>query len=365
MGLLICSMLQAQPSYFGPNYVHANSGANCIGDFTILNTSIIGNTATDKIIFTHVWGLTDNTHEEYMPNSNGLWYTGASWSIYDETRVSMDTNLAYNVLNCKQNGTAFTHTVTVANSVLNWSIIDNPALNGHPDAVFFITKTWDNGIYDTAHVGIWYEQAVSKWTVYNENSSNALAINSTYNIFVPSAGTSYFKQVATDSNYITYIDNPLTNGNQNVKIFVVHDFTTSSGTMGYVDDEIGVWYDGAGWSIYTENPNSYLFPGATFNVLVIADWPVGVNNMGNISSNLKLSPNPSSEYVRISLSNESSKIKSVEVSSLDGRSMIRNEFASYVTMPYELNINSLAGGLYLVKVMTDEGLLTARLSVVK
>ncbi|MCX6283929.1 MAG: hypothetical protein NTW31_06830, partial [Bacteroidetes bacterium] len=267
LGLLICSFLQAQPSYFGPNYVHANSRTNCFGDYTILNTSILGNTATDKIIFTHIWGLPDNTHEKYMLHSNGLWFTGSDWSIFDENRVSMDTNFAYNVLNCKQHGTAFIHTVTAGNSLLNWSIIDNPSLNGKPNAVFFITKTWYNGIYDTAHVGIWYDPSVSKWTVYNENNAMTLALNSTYNIFVPDAGTSFFKQVATDSYYITYIDNPLTNLNPNAKIFVVHDYTNNAGSQGYVNDEIGVWYDGSQWTIYNENPLDSLFTGATFNVL--------------------------------------------------------------------------------------------------
>ncbi|MCX6287563.1 MAG: T9SS type A sorting domain-containing protein [Bacteroidetes bacterium] len=364
LGLLASVYLQAQPSYFGPNYIHANSDANCFGDYTVLNTSLIGNTVTDKIIFTHVWGLSDNTHEKYMLHSNGLWYTGSDWSIYDETRVAMDTNFAYNVLNCKQNGTAFTHTVTTGNSVLNWSVIDNSALNNNPNAVFFITKTWDNGVYDTAHVGVWYDQSLSKWTVYNENSGGILELNSTYNIFVPNTGTSCFKHVATDSYYITNIDNPLTNGNQNVKIFVVHDYTTSGGSQGYVNDEIGVWYEGAQWTIYTESI-SPLWAGATFNVLVIADWPVGVRQNEVVSANLKLSPNPARENVQISLGNESLKMKSVEVTTQDGRRIIQHEFAANLKTPYQLDITGLASGLYIISVMTDEGLFTGRLSVVK
>ena len=356
--------LQAQPTYYGPNYIHANSGINCYGDYTILNTSIIGNTITDKIIFTHVWGLPDNSHEAYMHNSNGLWYAGSDWSIYDETQVDIDTNFAYNVLNCKQNGTAFTHTVTTGNSILNWSLIDNTVLNGNPNAVFFITKTWDNYVYDTAHVGVWYDQAMSKWSVYNENPSGILELNSTYNIFVPGSGTSFFKHVAADSYYVTNIDNPLTNGNPNAKIFVVHDFTTSGPSQGYIDDEIGVWYNGAQWTIYTESITP-LWAEATFNVLVIADWPVGIRDNGNVIANLNLSPNPASEKVQVSMGSEPQELKSVTVTTLDGRRMVWKEFSSGSKSPYQLDITSLASGLYIVSVTTDNGLHTARLSVVR
>ncbi|MCX6284440.1 MAG: T9SS type A sorting domain-containing protein, partial [Bacteroidetes bacterium] len=96
-----------------------------------------------------------------------------------------------------------------------------------------------------------------------------------------------------------------------------------------------------------------------------ADWPVGINDNGNLSANLILSPNPANENVRISFNNELSKINSVEIIALDGRSMFRQEFSSSLKSPYELNISSLASGLYIVSVMTSEGLLKARLSVVK
>jgi hypothetical protein len=184
--MVFSQLLMAQPTYFGQNYTHANSSANCSGDHTILNTLEIGNDASDILIFNHVWGLPDGTHQAYMPNSNGLWYTGSEWSIFDETWAEMDTNLAFNVLNPKQNGTSFIHTVTPANLIMNWSLIDHPLLNGHPEAVFFISKSWGFNAYELAHTGIWYSQSASKWSIYNEDGATALELNSTYNIFIPS-----------------------------------------------------------------------------------------------------------------------------------------------------------------------------------
>jgi len=56
--------LMAQ-TYFGPNYIHKNSASNCFGDYTILDGSVVGSTATDHLIFTHLWGP-DIPHENYM-----------------------------------------------------------------------------------------------------------------------------------------------------------------------------------------------------------------------------------------------------------------------------------------------------------
>ena len=364
LGMLVSIALQAQPSYYGPNYVHANSGTNCFSDYTLLNTSSIGNTSTDKIIFTHVWGIGANNHDEYMRHSNGLWYTGTQWSIFDETQASIDTNWAYFVLNCKTNGTSFTHTVTSGNVVLNWSLIDNAALNGNPNAVFFITKTWDNGVYDTAHVGVWYDVSASKWTIYNENSSGTLQLNSTYNIFVPNTGTSYFKQVATSTYYTTVIDNPLTNGNPDARLFVDHDYTNTSGSEGYVNDEIGVYYDGTHWTIYTESISD-LWAGATFNVMVIANNPVGVKENQNISAGLKLSPNPARDFVLISTADKTTEIKSISLTSMDGRLVLEKETLFSGAQPNRLDISGLGSGLYILTATTDKGPVTGRLNIVK
>jgi hypothetical protein len=156
------SQIMLGQTYYGPNYIHLNNSSNCYGDYTILDGSIIGTDTSEHIIFTHLWGP-DVFHEEYMLQNHGLWYTGSEWSIFNETEANIDTALAFNVLDPTSNGTAFTHTVTSANSILNWSDIDNPLLNGNANAVFFISKTWVNGVYDSAHVGIWYNSSNSKW----------------------------------------------------------------------------------------------------------------------------------------------------------------------------------------------------------
>jgi hypothetical protein len=356
--------LMAQ-TYFGPNYIHKNSASNCFGDYTILDGSVVGSTATDHLIFTHLWGP-DIPHENYMLQNHGLWYTGTEWSIFNETEANIDTGLAFNVLNPKTNGTSFTHTVTVANSSGNWSDIDNPVLNNNASAIFFITKTWDNGVYDTAHVGIWYDAFTSKWAVYNEDATNPLQINSTYNIFIPDAGTSFFKSTSTSTLYFTELDDPLLNGNPGARIFIVHDFTSNSATQGYIDDELGVWYSGYYWTIYNENPAHALFMGATFNVLVIRENPVGVANIAGDEAKIKVVPNPVKDKVAVLLNSSFSKtLKEIRVCSMDGQTVLHNVYNGNTGNEIVFDLSSLSRGLYLLTAVSEEGTLSTKVNVVK
>jgi len=354
-------------TWFGPSYVHINYGSNCLGDYTILDSTAIGNNTSDIIIFSHVWGLYGEvTHEEYMKKSCGLWFTGTNWSIFDETRVAMDTNYAFNVLNAKANGTGFTHTVTSSNLVENFSTIDNPILNGHPDLVFFITKTWTNGVYDTAHVGIWYDAGAGQWSVYNEaGPASTLQLNSTYNIFVPNPGTSFIKQVATSNYYITTIDDTRLNGNPLARIYAVHDYTTTSGTQGYVNDEIGVWYDGSNWTVYTENISD-LFTGATFNVLIASDAIPGIPVNKEETNNLKVFPNPAKDKLGVLLNTKlSMENATYRLVSTDGRTIFEKHATGNMNGQVFFDVHDLSAGLYFLYATTSGGIISAKVNIVK
>jgi hypothetical protein len=376
--LILCVLVAFGPgllgqTYYGPNYVHLNNASNCFGYYTILDGSIVGTNPADNLIFTHVLGVPDGSHRAYMPHSNGLWYTGAEWSIFNEIQLDMDTSLAFNVLNPQANGTSFMHTVTVANSISNWSDIDNPLLNNNPSAVFFISKTWANDVYDTHHVGIWYDTGNSKWSVYNELASTPLEINGTYNIFVPAAATSFYKHVATSSNtsssYITYLDDILLNGNPDAKIFVVHDFTNTPATEGYINGELGVWYDGSNWTIYDDDYTGYgdtLFNGATFNVLIIRDFPVGIANITKDAGKIKVTPNPAKDKITVLLNSSYLKsLKEIRLSSMDGQTVLQKDYNGQTGEQIVFDLSAVSQGLYILTAVTGEGILSTKVNVVK
>ena len=364
MIFLGCNLV-GQTTYFGPSYVHLNSSSNCINDYTLLSTPDIGNNPSDIILFSHVWGVAGG-HSEYMTKSCGLWYTGAEWSIFDETQQTMNTEFAFNVLNANENGVGFTHTVTVENLYQNYSKIDNPILNGHPEKIFFINKTWANGVYDTAHVGVWYDAIDGQWTIYNEAGfPSFLELNSTYNVFVPNDGTSCFKQVANDVSYICTIDDPRLNGKENARIYAVHDYTTNGGAPGYINDELGVWYDGTFWTVYTENYTS-LFIGAAFNVLIASDGSTGLPDIKEESSKLKVFPNPAKDKLEVLLNRKlTSGNVCIRLTSMDGRTVLEKFVSGNLNGQITLDVYDLAAGLYFLYASTPEGIISTKVNIVK
>ena len=363
MILLACNLL-GQTTWFGPNYVHLNSSSNCYDDYTLLDTLTIGNNLSDIILFTHVWGV-NGGHTEYMTRSCGLWHTGAEWSIFDETQQLMDTNYAFNVLNADVNGTGFTHTVTSGNLYQYYSKIDNPLLNGHPEKIFFIAKTWTNYVYDTAHVGVWYDVADGKWTIYNEAGfPSTLELNSVYNIFIPGDGTSYFKHIADGTSYITVIDDPRLNGNETARIFAVHDYTTNGGTPGYINDELGVWYNGANWTIYSESYTP-LFVGAAFNVMIISDVMIGLPDVKEESCKLKVFPNPAKNELSVLLNKQlMTEIVNFRLTSIDGRTVFEKSVVGDQNRQITFDIHNIAAGLYLLYATTIDGIVSAKVNIV-
>jgi len=351
-------------TYYGPNYVHENSSSNCTGDYTTLNGAVVGTNASDNLIFTHIKGP-DFPHEVYMPVSHGLWYNGSEWTIFNETQATIDTGLAFNVLNPKTNGTSFSFTVTAANTSQYWADIDNPLLNSTPSAIFFISKTWANGVYETAHVGIWYDSFSAKWAIYNEDGATPLALNSTYNIFIPAAGTSFFKFHSTSTLYFTEIDDSLINGNPNAEIFIVHDFTDNSTYQGFINDELGVWYSGYNWTIYNETPSHHLFFGATFNVLMIRDNPVGLDNITNVAK-MNVTPNPAKDKVKLSMnSSYMQSLKEIRVYSTDGQTVLQKTYNGNPGGQILLDLSQVSQGLYIISAITGEGTLTSKVNIVR
>jgi hypothetical protein len=78
------------------------------------------------------------------------------------------------------------------------------------------------------------------------------------------------RAVATNtSSHITTIYHPLTDGDPNALIFVMHNFNADSSASGYNTNLVGVWYDGAHWTLYNENTSVPMPLGRAFNVLVI------------------------------------------------------------------------------------------------
>lgn len=92
-------------------------------------------------------------------------------------------------------GNSTTQPVTSSKTTYSYTVIDNPELNNNPGAVFFVSRTQDNRALETSPARIWYDGSTNKWTLYDESAVDKKNSNSTYHVFIPSPGTTYFNML--------------------------------------------------------------------------------------------------------------------------------------------------------------------------
>jgi Short C-terminal domain len=68
---------------------------------------------------------------------------------------------------------AFVHSATAENITANSTYLDNPLINGDPDAIVYVTPNWNPegsaGKYDNHPIGVWYDTRRKKWAIFNQD----------------------------------------------------------------------------------------------------------------------------------------------------------------------------------------------------
>ena len=69
----------------------------------------------------------------------------------------------------------FIHRAGPADTFGNVTYLDDPLLNGRPDAEVSVTQNWNpgggDGVYNDHPEGVLYDEDVGKWFVYNEDGA--------------------------------------------------------------------------------------------------------------------------------------------------------------------------------------------------
>ncbi len=176
---------------------------------------------------------------------------------------------------------SFVHRSTDKNSRSDYTYIDDPRLNGDPNAVVLAAPTPDRertGTTTYAHnIGVWYTPVANKWAIYNQDQV-AMSSGETFEVAVPRAREA-FVHSASPSNTVgnaTYLDDPLTNGKAEAEVSVTQNWNPGGGGGVYNDHPVGALYDGDvdRWFVYNED-GAPMPEGAAFNVAVSGAEPAG------------------------------------------------------------------------------------------
>jgi hypothetical protein len=152
---------------------------NTVGDYTFISNSVADGNPYAKIQVTQNFGP-DGLGGTYNAHPIGVWYDNAAglWAIFNEDQAPMPIGAHFNVLvgaKAKNGGgTAALLRTTASNSSADTTYINNPATNGNPGNITFVTPNYDpggkGGTYNDVQTGVWYPSPQEG--VFNENGSS-------------------------------------------------------------------------------------------------------------------------------------------------------------------------------------------------
>jgi hypothetical protein len=110
--------------------------------------------------------------------------------------------------------TAFTHTATDANSRGDYTYINDPSIDGDPDAVVLVVPSADRdkakGTTYAHNIAVWYDDVNEKeWVIFNQDRA-AVPAGTAFEVSVPPASETFvhYAEPANTAGERTYLDNP-------------------------------------------------------------------------------------------------------------------------------------------------------------
>lgn len=82
---------------------------------------------------------------------------------------------------------AFVHRAAPENIIQNSTYLDDPLINGDPDAILYVTQNWNpggsRGTYNDHPIGVWYDANRLRWAIFNQDLA-AMPEGAAFNVVV-------------------------------------------------------------------------------------------------------------------------------------------------------------------------------------
>ena len=143
--------------------VHRATEENSSGDYTYLSDLGVDGDP-NALVFASPTG-------SYAHNI-GVWYEPErqKWAIFNQDRAPVPAGSNFEVV-VPQDSEAFLHRTTAENVSAENTYLDDPLVNGKPDAEVSVTQNWNpgggEGVYNDHPVDVRYDEGRGRWTVYN------------------------------------------------------------------------------------------------------------------------------------------------------------------------------------------------------
>jgi len=260
----------------GPNaFIHTAKAGNTVGEQTFIDHPLLNNNGQALLLVTPTLSPeggsgVNNPHLIYTFYST----TEQKWSIINQDHEPIPESASFNVLILPGDARAFFHLSDNQNRSGYATYMDHPALNGHPNAIPFITHSISRGGTgynpNPRFTGVRYDSAMGRWAIINLNQVD-MPYNAPFNVFIPEIDSTAFVQYASGTNIwtdYTYFSNPLTNQRPHAILFTTSNWNPYGYGGVYHNHPVGVRYADyyERWSIFNED-GVYMPTDPMFNVL--------------------------------------------------------------------------------------------------
>lgn len=246
---------------------------------TFIDNPLLNGHPEAKAFAMHNYNLSAGGSGAYHTHNLGVYYTASvgKWGIYNQDQVAMPTGVVFNYTVAGPYDVSFTHTASVGNITANYTILDNPALNGNPNALLTVTPVYITSRFDRAF-GVWYNTFLKKWTIFAEDTE-PMSPGAAFNVLATPIRSGAFVHVVSAANIhptstnMSALNHPYLNGNPDALVFITHDLNPPENyaTRIYEPHPLSLFYladtvhpDGR-WYIYTLDKTP-ISAGLAFNV---------------------------------------------------------------------------------------------------
>ena len=342
------------------------------------NSTYINNTAcngkSDALVFVTP-NLSPNSGSGEFNNSPiGVWYNGSKWAIFNQNRSGMPQGAAFNVFVTFPGSNAFVHTATSSNTANSYTFLDNPRLNGNPNAIFIVTQNWNppggKKIYNNAPIGVAYDG--THWSIFNESNKN-MPIGAAFNVYIPSSTNDVLVLSSNTQRYYSTINNSLLNSKKDAIFFTTQLWNRGGRSNGiWNNTPSGVMYNTSSnrWAVFNQNKSS-IPPDAAFNIFVsnsITD--VENNGQNELTKEYTLYqnyPNPFNPTTNIEFSLPKQSHVRIDVYNTIGqrvKSLVNGELSAGKHI-VTFNASGLSSGVYLYRLQAGDFIESRKLMLMK
>jgi serine/threonine protein kinase len=148
-------------------FVHQANQGNTAGHVTEISSPATDNQPNAILIVTQNFSAGNTPN----PHPIGVAYDAAKnkWTISNTDQAPMPANATFNIQVLGAGPNAFAVQANGPNIRGNEVVIDNPALDGHPEALILITQA---GTVPNPHVvGVRYDPGINKWVILNQDNA--------------------------------------------------------------------------------------------------------------------------------------------------------------------------------------------------